>query len=288
MFFRRRKAMTLLILTMLGYGGFCLWFYLAQIKLILSPSSSTLKYNPQDAGLDYQTITLSVVNEQIHGWWLENANFNDEKHLVILFLHGNSSNIGDYVYRLPSLNQLGLSTLLIDYRGYGLSSEITPNEMSVYEDAETALNHLLSERKVEPNNIILYGHSLGGAIAIELATKYPQLGGIIIESTFTSMKDMINYVLPAKILPVDLILTQKFNSIAKINQIQLPMLIIHGTEDKTVPFEMSKKLHLHHQGDKELEIIAGANHVNIPSVFEARHSSILQQFFAKITSEVYK
>ena len=280
--------MTLMTLMILGYGGFCLWFYLAQINLILSPCASKLKYNPQDAGLDYQTISLSVDNEQIYGWWLENSNFNDEKHLVILFLHGNSSNIGDYVYRLPSFNQLGLSTLLIDYRGYGLSSKIKPNEMTVYEDAQTALNYLLSEQKIEPQNIILYGHSLGGAIAIELATKYSQLGGIIIESTFTSMKDMINYVLPVNILPVDLILTQKFNSMAKINQIQYPTLIIHGTEDQTVPFEMSERLHHFHQGDKQLEIIAGANHVNIPSVFEAQHSSILQQFLAKISLKDYE
>jgi len=159
---------------------------------------------------------------------------------VLLYLHGNSSNIGDAVHRADLLHQLGMSVLLIDYRGYGKSTGPFPNETRLYEDAEAAFHYLIHRRNIAPANIFVYGHSLGGAIAIELAVRHPQMAGAILEATFTSMEEMLDYVIPYQIFPKDWILTQKFASLTKVRSLQIPILFIHGMEDKTIPVQMSR------------------------------------------------
>jgi pimeloyl-ACP methyl ester carboxylesterase len=130
--------------------------------------------------------TASGKTSQIHGWWVPASATSEAP--VWLFLHGNGSNVGDEVKRAFWFHQLGFSSLLIDYRGYGRSPGNFPTESSVYEDVEAAWNYLTQLRQIPPEKIFVYGHSLGGAIAIELALQHPEIAGLAVEGTFTAMR----------------------------------------------------------------------------------------------------
>jgi pimeloyl-ACP methyl ester carboxylesterase len=162
---------------------------------------------------------------------------------VVLYLHGNGGNISTNMDGIALLRELGYAVFMIDYRGYGKSSGGFPSEAGVYEDAEAAWNYLVGERGLNPANLFIYGHSLGGAIAIELALRHPEAAGLMVESSFSSIYDMAMLEARYALLPVDLLLNQRFDSIAKVGQLGLPVLYIHGTADETVPFEMGKALY---------------------------------------------
>ncbi len=186
---------------------------------------------------------------------------------VLLYLHGNGLNIGANINQSYRFRQLGFSVLLIDYRGYGSSEGGFPNESQVYEDAETAYNYLVKQRQLSPIQILLYGHSLGGAVAIELAIKHPEAAGLIVQSSFTSMADMVENNALTRIFPVRLLLTQRFNSIAKVKLLRMPVLFVHGTADPFIPAIMSKKLYAACAEPKQLLLVSNAKHNNGDAFF---------------------
>ena len=183
---------------------------------------------------------------------------------TILYLHGNYRNIGNNLEHTLRLHKLGFNVLLPDYRGFGKSSGGKPNEAKVYEDAEAAWQYLLKQRGVQPGQAFIYGHSLGGAIAIDLAVHHAEAAGLITESTFTSMVEMgkLSYAY----LPVDWILNQRFESLQKIAALKVPVLLIHGTWDKTVPVKMAQQLYATAQQPKTLILIEGGEHNNSAAV----------------------
>lgn len=148
-----------------------------------------------------------------HGWLIPTAK---QQAPVLLYLYHNAINIGANVSQAGNFNQLGYSVLLIDYRGFGLSEGKFPSESQAYQDAETAWNYLIKKRQIPANKIFIYGHSVGGAIAINLAVKHPEAAGLIVQSSFTSLQDMTKRFGIYWLLPVDIILNQKFDSLKKI------------------------------------------------------------------------
>jgi len=180
------------IATMLYITMFFLLRY-GQNRIIFSPDSQ-IKSTPQKYNLDYQDVWIDINQDQIHGWWIPAA---EKSAPALLYFHGNGSNNGDLIEIAALFHSLGVSLLFIDYRGYGKSSPIFPNETRVYEDAEASWQYLTTELQTPPQQAFVYGHSLGGAIAIELATKHPDMGGLITEGTFTSMTDMASLSLAA-------------------------------------------------------------------------------------------
>ncbi len=145
-----------------------------QERLIFFPDSK-IKSTPQEYNLDYQDVWLDVEQDKIHGWWIRAA---QPTAPALLYFHGNGSNNGDLTEIASIFHSLGLGVLIIDHRGYGKSSPIFPNETRVYQDAEAAWRYLTTELLFEPQRIFVYGHSLGGAIAIDLATKHPDMAGL--------------------------------------------------------------------------------------------------------------
>jgi fermentation-respiration switch protein FrsA (DUF1100 family) len=162
------------------------------------------------------------------------------------------------------LHKLGFNVLLPDYRGFGKSSGGRPNETKVYEDAEAAWQYLLKVRGVKPQQAFIYGHSLGGAVAIDLAVHHAEAAGLITESTFTSTAEMGKLSYPY--LPVDWLLNQRFESLKKIAQLKIPVLLIHGTWDKRVPVEMAQQLYAAAPQPKTLLLIEGGEHNNSSAV----------------------
>lgn len=256
------------------YIGICLLLRWGQGKLIFVPHNS-IHTTPQEFNLEYQDVWIDIDREKIHGWWIPSF---EPKAPTILYFHGNGSNNADVVDIAAIFRQLGLSVLLIDYRGYGKSSQTFPNEQRVYEDAVAAWKYLTQERQIKPKNIIVYGHSLGGAIAIELATKYPEMAGLIIEGTFTSIKDVARQDKLFRVFPLDLILTQHFDSISKIDSLQVPLLILHGQADEIIPVSMAQKLFSTAPHPKQLVIIPDAKHNNLHHLGGQKYLESLQQF----------
>ncbi|MGF1480967.1 MAG: alpha/beta hydrolase [Cyanophyceae cyanobacterium] len=274
-----------ILLTVVGggaiaYAALCTFMVVRQRQLIFLPVSA-LEQTPDALGIPYEEVWLPVTpehSERIHGWWLANASTAD----VLLYLHGNSSNISVNLSQAQRYYQLGFSVLLIDYRGFGLSEGRFPSETQVYQDAQAAWEYLVQKRHIEPHRIFLYGHSLGGAIAIDLATRHPEAAGLIVEGTFTSMRDMAKYRRRFEWLPVNLLLTQRFDSIHKIKSLQTPLLLIHGSDDLVVPMHMSQDLYAAATGTKTLFIVPGAGHNNAASVGAAQYLQTVREFYLSL------
>ena len=256
------------------YIAFCLLLRNGQTKLIFLPHHET-RSTPQAYGWDYQDVWLDVGEDKVHGWWLPASNTTAP---TLLYFHGNGSNNGDLMELAAIFRQLELSVFLIDYRGYGQSSPVFPNENRVYEDAEAAWQYLVRERKISPEKIVVYGHSLGGAIAIELATQHPEMAGLITEGTFTSIADMARLSPVMKLLPLSWVVTQRFDSIAKVGSLQMPILILHGTADEVIPFDMSEKLYAAAPQPKQREVFELAGHSNLPQFGGKQFTTAIARF----------
>ncbi|MEG4393584.1 alpha/beta fold hydrolase [Microcoleus sp. BROC3] len=198
---------------------------------------------------------------------------------VVLYLHGNASNVGANVEHANRFHRLGLSVFVMDYRGYGKSQGDFPSESQVYEDAQLAWDYLVKQRGINPNQIYIYGHSLGGAIAIDLAVRHPEAAGLIVEGSFTSTRAMVDFQKGLFwMFPIDFLLTQRFDSLSKVDRLQMPVLFIHGTADNVVPVEMSKKMFEAAPEPKQLYIVPDGGHTNVAQIGGAEYLQILSQF----------
>jgi uncharacterized protein len=252
--------------------GLLVW--VGQTRLIFHPEAA-IETTPDAVGLTYETVELPMEQGRIQGWWFE-SDHSDAP--TVLYLHGTGSNLGDLVGLAEQIHTLGWAALLIDYRGYGQSPGNFPSEASVYEDAIAALNYLVTVRRIPIQQIVVMGQSIGGAIALELATRYPNLGAVVVESTFTSMPDMVRYLLPLQLLPVDLLLHQRFDSLAKVRSLQVPLLVIHGTGDRVIPARMGQALYEAASSPKVLLLIPQAGHSNVRKINRALYVQTLQKF----------
>jgi fermentation-respiration switch protein FrsA (DUF1100 family) len=158
----------------------------------------------------------------------------------LLFLHGNGGNISHRLEKFVLLHQLGLSTLAIDYRGYG-QSEGAANERGTYADAEAALAWLehRKQRAAPPAPPLLYGESLGSAIAVELATRHP-VAGVILEEPLASVAAIGQQVFP--FLPVRWLVRNRYDSLSKIGRVKAPLLIFHSPDDEVIPYRHGQQL----------------------------------------------
>jgi hypothetical protein len=261
-------------ISILVYVVLCGWLWMGQRRLMFFPTAA-LEATPQSFGLAWEDIWLPVSSGHLHGWWLPASNPTAP---TFLYLHGNAGNISTNLDRVILLRSLGASVLTIDYRGYGLSSGPFPSEEQFYEDALAAYHFLQSERGISPQHLIVYGHSLGGAIGIELASRVPQIAALVIEGSFTSMADMATLSQYNGWFPVKWLLTQRFNSLAKVRYLKLPTLYLHGLADASVPASMSQQLYSATAGPKELWLIPNADHNDLTDWAGAEFQNRLRQF----------
>ena len=159
-------------------------------------------------------------------------------HWVLLYCHGNAGNLTHRLLKANIFHRLGLGVLLFDYRGYG-RSEGRPAEQGTYADAEAAWNFLTQVKKIPPERIIIYGESLGCAVAVETARRH-RARAVILESPFTSVADMADVVFPH--VPLRWIVTYRYDNLSKISGIGAPLLVMHSRNDDIVPFAMGRRL----------------------------------------------
>jgi uncharacterized protein len=273
----------LAIAVAIAYIGVCIFLFVEQPHLIFFPTT-IIEKTPTDFNRAYEEVWLPVKTEtgkvtRMHAWWIPSSNIERK---ALLYLHGNGENIGSNTGHAVRLQQQGFSVLLIDYRGYGRSGGDFPNETRVYQDADIAWDYLVKERGFCAQKIYLYGHSLGGAIAINLAVKHPDAAGLIVESTFTSIREVIDYNNKFWMFPVDLLLTQRFESIKKVPNLKMPVLFIHGTADSTVPAFMSQKLYQAAKEPKTLLLVKGSEHNNTAEVATAQYLQAVRSFVQQV------
>ena len=215
--------------------------------------------------------------QNIHAWWYPAASKDAP---AILYLHGVRWNLTGQLFRIEQLHALGFSVLAIDYRGFGKSHGDLPSETTVYEDARIAWERF-QVLQPDPQKRLIYGHSLGGAVAIDLAAELGQqspvpVRGLVIESTFTSLADVATAVANTS-LPVRWLLSQKFDSIDKIADIRMPLLVVHGLDDRYVPPRFSQQLFAAAQEPKRLLLVPGASHNNSMSLAGRMYRQALDQ-----------
>lgn len=227
---------------------------------------------PDRFGLPYEDIYFKTEDGvKLNGWLVKNPSAK----CTLLFFHGNAGNIGDRLLKLRFFRELGVNTFIIDYRGYG-HSEGSPTEEGIYKDARAAYDYLAGRQDMKSMPIILYGGSLGGAVAIDLAT-HRTVKGLIIDSSFPSAAAMSKRIYP--MIPT-FFLSVKLDSGSKVKSLRIPKLFMHSVEDRTVPIIMGRKLFEAAPGPKEfVELTGGHNdaHIDCKEKFLGAIQSYLKQ-----------
>ena len=216
-----------------AYAVVIIFIYFYQRNLLYHPSENN--YQDDKIQFSYDEIFIKVDEEVKLKSWLIKKDFKKFKTLVIF--HGNAGHLSNRIYKLNELYKLDINILLISWRGFS-GNKGSPTEQNLYKDAEAAIQWL-NENRVNNNQIILYGESLGSGVAVEIGKKN-NFNSIILESPFTSIENSAKIYYPY--LPVKLLLKDRYDSISKIKAINTPILIMHGKKDDVVPFSMGQEL----------------------------------------------
>ena len=229
------SLLSLALLAALVYVGFSLLIYLWQPRLLYFPSSQ-IESTPAQVGLTFQDVSLVTAdNIKLAAWFVPV----EQARGVILFCHGNGGNISHRLDSLLIFHQLGYNVLIFDYRGYG-QSEGSPSEQGTYRDAEAAWQYLVQQKGFAGHQIVLFGRSLGGAVATRLATHHDP-GGLILESVFTSVPDMAAELYP--LLPTRFLSRYSYNTRQALAEVNSPLLVVHSLGDEIIPFAQGHQLY---------------------------------------------
>jgi alpha-beta hydrolase superfamily lysophospholipase len=246
------------------------------------PISAELASQFKDVWINYDS-TVTGQPAQLHGLWLPAAAKQPgwsgaAQAPLLLFLHGAHWNVTASTERMQHMQKLGFSVLAIDYRGFGKSTPGLPSEAMAYEDTRAAWNWLGAQHPGQPRYI--FGHSLGGAMAIELASQVNNEAGTIVECTFTSAADVFAATSEWGWLPMDALMTQPFASVDKVARVGAPLLVVHGTKDTRVPFPLGQKLYAAAVQPKTFVQIDGGTHEGTNALADAQYKVALRQLFA--------
>ncbi|HRE14121.1 MAG TPA: alpha/beta fold hydrolase [Usitatibacteraceae bacterium] len=254
--------------------GGCTYLAEKQGELIFRPTKDEWRgFRTANAAVEDHWIPVGSSGDKLHAFW---AAADKPDAPVLLYLHGARWNLTGSITRIDRWRRLGYHVLAIDYRGFGKSTDVSPSEQRSYEDAEAAWDWLAARAPDKPRYIV--GHSLGGAIATELAVRRHDAAGVVLEATFTSIRDMIAHT-AWSFLPVGLILDQEFDSLSKIARIRSPLLIVHGTRDAIVPYEMGERLYAAATAPKRFIRVEDGSHHNLSHVAFEEYRRVLAELF---------
>jgi fermentation-respiration switch protein FrsA (DUF1100 family) len=267
---RGRFPLLLLFLVLVGFVA--LSFSLID-RVIFQPSPG-VDLTPEALGIEAESVFLnSEDGVRIHAFFLPSPGATRS----LLFLHGNAGNSSHRLPNAAELAALGTDVLLLEYRGYGLS-EGRPSEAGVYADARAGLEYLRASRAVPLERLVVFGRSLGGAVAVDLAADRP-LAGLILESTFTSVADVARAAIG---IPIGPLIGRRFPSDEKIARVRCPILFFHGDRDRIIPFELGQRLFAAAPEPKAFETIAGAGHNDTTLVGGARYFGRIRRFLDEV------
>jgi len=252
-----------------------------QAEWIFQPSDRSWG-NGVEAAQGMQDIWIDFDSRQagqrvrLHGLWHEADTPIVGSVPILLYLHGARWNVTGSAQRVRRMQELGFSVLAVDYRGFGKSDTAMPTESLAYEDARAAWDWLAARYPGQPRYI--FGHSLGGAIAIELASRVTDESGTIVEGTFTSIPDVVN-TMEWGWLPLNGLITQRFEAIKKVGQIGSPLLVVHGSDDRLIQPELGRRLFEAALGPKQFVLVSGGSHHNTNALGQTMYRQALAQLF---------
>ena len=232
----------------------------------------------QDTWIEFDSQRTGV-RTRLHGLWMAaepRPGVRPQDVPVLLYLHGSRWNVASSAFRARRMHALGFSVLALDYRGFGKSDAVTPSEELAGEDARAAWDWLARNHPGQPRYI--FGHSLGGAIAIDLASSVADEAGTIVEGTFTSIPEVVG-TMKWGWLPVGPLITQRFEAVKKVAKVGSPLLVVHGSEDRLIKPELGRRLYEAARGPKAFVLVEGGSHHNTNSVGQAQYRTAIAELF---------
>lgn len=215
------------------------------------------RWEAAEHGLPAEDVDFeSEDGTRLHGWWMPH----ERARMSVLYCHGNSGNIAERTETFHALRRLRVNVFAFDYRGYGRSDGV-PSPLGVCADARAALDWMIAESRTTHHELIVFGHSLGGAIAIDTVSNRPEVAGLVVQSSFTQVADMARHRYPD--LPVHWIAKNGFRSIEKVASLTMPKLFVHGGRDETIPFAHGEALYAAAAEPKHFVPIARAQHNDV-------------------------
>jgi fermentation-respiration switch protein FrsA (DUF1100 family) len=244
-----RHPLVILAVVVGLYAAVCVLAFVFQRRLVFFPSRD-LFATPGQAGMAYRDVTFRADDDvELHGWFVPASGAKR----ILLFCHGNAGNISDRLESIRVFHDLGLSVFIFDYRGYGRSGGQV-SEAGTYRDARAAYRYLLDTEGARAEDILFFGRSLGGSVAIELATEF-RPAALIVESCFPTIADVGARAYP--FLPVRPLMRVRYDSTERIRRVDCPKLFIHSRDDEIVPFDLGRRLHDMAASPKEFLEIRG-------------------------------
>lgn len=230
---------SVLQIILLVYLGLMAVIYFRQSSLVFLPEIDRgFSASPADIDLSFASLKLATTDGEILDGWIVPADTKREPRGLVILFHGNAGNIGHRLDYLRMFHDLGLSTLIVDYRGYGRSSG-TPSEEGTYLDAAALWHHATQVLGFPAGRIVLFGESLGGGVAAQLATAN-RPGALVLASTFTSVPDMGADLYP--FLPIRLLARIRYETLERLPLIACPVLVIHSRNDDVIAFKHGQRL----------------------------------------------
>jgi pimeloyl-ACP methyl ester carboxylesterase len=269
-----------LLFSLLGISS-CAWLDAKQREIIYRPTQGiAANFTGLHAGDErYFVNVLKADNQRVEMWWLPNA---DKSAPTLLYFHGTFRTLSQNMHKIEALREAGFTVLAVEYRGWGLSTPITPSEQTILQDADAAWSEL-QRREPRVEQRVIYGHSMGSGVAVDLASRLPfksDIGALILESAFTSFTDVAS---EAGFFTQFLshLNNERFASIEKIARVRAPLLMIHGSADTTIPLRLGEKLFAAANQPKQWLTIEGGAHSDLDQIGHTLYQGALHSFMKK-------
>lgn len=266
------------LVLVLGLLAGCTSLETQQRRWIFQPAATTW-WAGQGATEGMQDVWIAFDSAEtgqparLHGLWLPQARADAP---VLLYLHGARWDVTGSAGRVRRMHALGFSVLAVDYRGFGKTSRELPSETMAYEDAQAAWRWLAQHHPQAQRYV--FGHSLGGAIAVDLASRVTDESGLIVEGSFTSIPEVFSQMRWGW-LPLGPLITQRFDAHAKIDRVGSPLLVVHGSEDRLIPPALGRALYERAASPKRWVLVEGGSHHNTNAVGQSAYREAIRELF---------